>query len=128
MSLRPVPLHGDFECVALTGLVLELHLGIRDWERAPGRRQRVQVDVECYRSLGPPPATIDDCIDYSRLYRYLTTEWPARPHTDLLETLAHDLVNFVMADPKVEAVSVCLSKLDVYPATTNASFRISKYR
>lgn len=122
------PLIGDYECVSLSGLVLQLHLGIRDWERQPDRRQRVQVDVECYRSLSLPPSGIEDCLDYSRLYRYLTTDWPARGHTDLLETLAHDLLAFAFEDSRVEAVRVRLAKLDVYLDTAVPAFEITRKR
>lgn len=108
------PIAGDYECVALTGLVLHLHIGIRDWERHPDRRQRVRVEVECYRPLGEPPQRVEDCIDYSRLYRYVTTAWPDRGHTDLLETLAHDLLAFAFQDASIAAVRVRLAKLDVY--------------
>lgn len=108
------PIAGNYECVALTGLVLQLHIGIRDWERHPDRRQRVRVEVECYRPLGEPPQRVEDCIDYSRLYRYVTTAWPDRAHTDLLETLAHDLLAFAFQDGSITAVRVRLAKLDVY--------------
>jgi len=107
-------MQGNYECVSLSGLVLHLHIGIRDWERCPDRRQRVRVDVECYRPLGEQPTRIEDCIDYSRLYRYMTTNWPAREHTDLLETLAHDLLTFCFEDERIERVCVRLAKLDVY--------------
>ena len=128
-SLRPrPPLDGDYECVALNGLVLHLHIGIRDWERAPDRRQRVQVDVACYRKLRPRPDTVNNCIDYSRLHRYLSTDWPARPHTDLLETLAHDLVDFVLQDATIDMVEVKLAKLDVYLDTAVPSFSITRRR
>lgn len=108
------PIAGNYECVALTGLVLHLHIGIRDWERHPDRKQRVRVEVECYRPLGEPPQRVEDCIDYSRLYRYVTTAWPDRGHTDLLETLAHDLLAFAFQDASIAAVRVRLAKLDVY--------------
>lgn len=108
------PITDDYECVALTGLVLHLHVGIRDWERHPDRKQRIRVDVECYRPLGEAPQRIEQCIDYSRLYRYLTTAWPDRGHTDLLETLAHDLLAFAFQDATITAVRVRLAKLDVY--------------
>jgi dihydroneopterin aldolase len=117
-----------YERVSLTGLVLQLHVGIRDWERAPDRRQRVQVDVECYRSPQPRPETITECMDYSRLYRYLNTEWPARQHTDLIETLAHELADFVFQDQQVEATRVRLSKLDVYLDDAVPSFEIYRVR
>lgn len=122
------PFDGDYECVSLNGLVLQLHIGIRDWERAPDRRQRVQVDVECYRKLRPRPESIEECMDYSRLHRYLTNDWPNRPHTDLLETLAHDLADFVFEDETIEAVRVRLAKLDVYLDTAVPSFQITRKR
>lgn len=125
----PQPLFGgDLECVSLAGLVLQLHIGIRDWERAPDRKQRVQVDVECYRPLSPRPESIADCMDYSRLYRYLTTDWQGRGHTDLLETLAHDLVAFVFEDATIKTVRVRLAKLDVYLDDAVPSFEIIRNR
>ena len=128
MPGSPPLIAGDYECVALNGLVLQLHIGIRDWERAPDRRQRVQVDVECYRKLRAPPAGIEECMDYSRLHRYLTNDWPNRPHTDLLETLAHDLAAFVFEDETIETVRVRLAKLDVYLDTAVPSFEITVNR
>jgi 7,8-dihydroneopterin aldolase/epimerase/oxygenase len=122
------PLNGDYECISLNGLVLQLHIGLRDWERAPDRRQRVQVDVECYRPLTDRPRSIDDCMDYSRLYQYLTKDWPSRPHTDLLETLAHDLVEFVLQDPRVKGVRVRLAKPDVYLDMATPAFEITRFR
>ena len=121
-------LEGDWECVSLQDVVLQLHLGIRDWERHPDRRQRLRVDVDCYRQLQSRPNTIDDCMDYSRIYRYLTTDWPARKHTDLLESLAHDLVDFLFQDETIGAVQVRLAKLDVYLDTAVPAFQITKYR
>lgn len=128
MPLFQAPVSGDYECVSLNGLILQLHIGIRDWERAPDRRQRVQVDVECYRPLSARPNTIDDCIDYSRLHRYLTKDWPNREHTDLLETLAHDLVGFAFEDATIATVRVRLAKLDVYLDTAVPSFEITRNR
>jgi dihydroneopterin aldolase len=67
-------------------------------------------------------------MDYSRLYRYLNTEWPARQHTDLIETLAHELADFVFQDQQVEATRVRLSKLDVYLDDAVPSFEIYRVR
>jgi FolB domain-containing protein len=128
MPFPQAPFGGDLECVSLNGLVLQLHIGIRDWERAPDRKQRVQVDVECYRPLSPRPESIADCMDYSRLYRYLTTDWQGRGHTDLLETLAHDLVAFVFEDATIKTVRVRLAKLDVYLDDAVPSFEIIRNR
>ena len=73
-----------------------------------------QLNLAGLLLLGEAPQRIEQCIDYSRLYRYLTTAWPDRGHTDLLETLAHDLLAFAFQDATITAVRVRLAKLDVY--------------
>ena len=128
MSFNNALLQGDHECVSLSNVVLHLHVGIRDWERSPDRPQKVRIDADCLRPLQSPPAGIAECIDYSRLYRYLTTEWPARGHVDLIETLAHDFINFAYKDETITAVRVRITKLDVYLDTAEPSFQIIKYR
>ena len=124
------PIDGDYECVALTGLILPLHIGIRDWERASG--PQAAGAGRCPSAIGPwaPRAgtRIADCLDYSRLYRYLTTDWQGRGHTDLLETLAHDLVAFVFEDATIKTVRVRLAKLDVYLDDAVPSFEIIRNR
>jgi dihydroneopterin aldolase len=58
----------------------------------------------------------------------VATDWPQRPHTDLLETLAHDLVAFVFEDETIEIVTVQLAKLDVYLDTAVPVFQITRHR
>lgn len=99
---------------ALRDVRLELRLGLREAERCGP--QPVVVDIELYRHVEgfPPDGTIADCDDYDRVYRYLTEVWPQRPHTELLEQLAEDLVAFCLTDPGVEACRVVLRKPAIY--------------
>lgn len=106
----------DHECVTLRDVALEVRLGLYDAERlAP---QPVLVDVELYRRRELPAAgeerRFEDCLDYDRVYRYLTDEWPRRPHVELLERLAEDLVAFCLADERVEACRVAIRKPGIY--------------
>lgn len=103
----------SWECVALRGVTVRVRVGLHDFER--GRAQRVSVDVELYRRHeGGKRAGFAACLDYGRLHRYLVEVWPARPHTDLLEDLAEDLVAFCLDDPRVEACRVTVRKPDIY--------------
>lgn len=98
----------------LQDVLLNLKVGIAEWERHPDKRQRVFVDVECFMHQNRQKGnSINDVLDYNRLYDYLMT-WQERAHTDLLETLAEDLADFCFRDPRVEACRVQLRKADIY--------------
>jgi dihydroneopterin aldolase len=99
--------------VALRDVALEVRIGAFPEERAAP--QTVLVDVELYRHRGAyAGGGLDACLNYDRIFRYLLEAWPARPHTDLLEQLAEDLVAFCLADEQVEACRVILRKPAVY--------------
>jgi dihydroneopterin aldolase len=101
------------QCLALRDVRVPVRLGVRADERAAP--QLVSVDVELYRRQGRfAGRSIADCLDYDRVFRHLTTAWPGRPHTDLLEQLAEDLVRFCLDDARVEACRVVVRKPDVY--------------
>ena len=56
---------------AIEDLVVEMSIGIRDWERAEGTKQRVAFEVAVYRETFGDERTIEDCYDYSALRRFL---------------------------------------------------------
>ena len=108
--------HASYERVALEDLAVELQVGIDQWERVPGKTQRLLVTVEMFRHrdafLG---SSIADCIDYDRVYRHVAAHWtPARAHVDLLEQLLEELVALCFEDARVEACRVAIRKPEVY--------------
>ena len=106
-------LERGFECVALRDVALEVRLGAFEDERAGP--QPLRVDVELYRHrAGPVEGGLDGCLNYDRVFRYLVECWPKRPHTDLLEELAEDLIRFCLEDERVEACRVILRKPAIY--------------
>ena len=63
----------SYERVALEDLTVELQVGVNQWERAPGKAQRVLVTVEMFRHRGPfTGSSVADCINYDRVYRHIT--------------------------------------------------------
>lgn len=98
----------------LQDVLLNLKVGIEDWERHPDKRQRVLVDVECYmRQERHEGTSINDVLDYNRIYEYLMS-WQERPHTDLLETLAEELADVCLQDTRITSCRVRLRKPDIY--------------
>lgn len=116
----------SYQCVALRDVALEVRLGAFAAEReAP---QPVLVDVELYRHHGPfaDGRRLEDCLNYDRVFRHLVEEWPRRPHTDLLERLAEDLVAYCLEDERVEACRVVVRKPAIYAG--RAVPRVEVYR
>lgn len=107
------PLLGH-QCVALRDVRIAVRLGVYATEHvAP---QPISVDVELYRrNERAQVASLADCLDYDRIYRHLTEDWPRRPHTELLEQLADALASFCLLDARIEACRVIIRKLDIYP-------------
>jgi dihydroneopterin aldolase len=75
----------------------------------------VRVDVELYRHRGAyAGGGLEACLNYDRVFRYLVETWPRRPHTDLLEQLAEELITFCLEDERVEACRVVVRKPAIY--------------
>jgi dihydroneopterin aldolase len=105
----------DWQRIGLEGVTVLMKVGVADFEQHPDYRQPVVVDVDLFRFLGRVPIDrLADTLDYDRLQRQLLEVWPTRPHTDLLETLAEDLLAFCFEDPRVDAVRVKLCKPAIY--------------
>lgn len=103
----------SYQCLALRGVTLQLRVGVYAAEKAAP--QPVTIDVELYRRAGRFTGTgLADCLDYDRVHRWLVETWPGRPHVELLETLAEELIGKCLEDARVEACRVVLRKPAAY--------------
>lgn len=111
MSLGDIP--SGLQRIALSGLVVEAAVGIADWERVPGKRQRLYFDVAAYRADFGREETIADCFDYSALHAFLLG-YERRAHIDLLETIVAEVMDFCFQDPAVVLAEASVAKPDVF--------------
>jgi dihydroneopterin aldolase len=127
MTQEQLPAH-DYLCSRLKRVEIEVHVGLHPWELHPERPTRLWVDVELY-NFNPPrrPSGLYDVIDYDRVRNQLKS-WEARQHTPLLETLAEELVEFALADERVDAVRVRLLKPDIFNETEGAGVELFRRR
>ena len=99
----------------LRGHVLDVHIGIHDFEQ--GAAQRMRFDVELYvpyAQSDPSRDNIEDIVDYDFI-RAVVRQRTAAGHTNLQETLCDHIAADLLNNPHVEAVRVATAKLDVYP-------------
>ncbi|MBB3950694.1 dihydroneopterin aldolase [Aureimonas jatrophae] len=115
---------GATDRILVRDLVLPLTVGAYGFEQ--GRAQRVRFNVEA-DVLRPRrrPREMGDVYSYDLILdaaRRLTE----RGHTALVETLAEELAEAVLADPRVRAVQIDVEKLDLGPGAVG--IRISRTR
>jgi 7,8-dihydroneopterin aldolase/epimerase/oxygenase len=95
--------------IVLTGLRVRGHHGVLDQERRDG--QDFLVDVTAWIDLDTAAGTDDlaDTLDYDALARRVAEIVGGKPRK-LIEAVATEVAEDVMADPRVHAVEVTLHK------------------
>lgn len=124
------PLHsGSHIRVVLRDIQTEAHVGLHPWERHPERPTRLIVNVEMFAPLLRPLSTetADSILDYDPI-RAALKDWPARPHTPLLETLLHELVELCFRNPRVSACRVSIMKPDIFNEAAGAGVEVYQVR
>jgi 7,8-dihydroneopterin aldolase/epimerase/oxygenase len=113
--------------VELRGITTEAHVGLHAWERHKERPSRLIVDVEMLAPTEGALAGGAPLIDYDDV-RAAIKSWPARAHTDLLETLAEELVALCLAIPAVQACRVSVRKPDIFNEVAEAGVELFRVR
>ncbi|MDQ2637440.1 MAG: dihydroneopterin aldolase, partial [Actinomycetota bacterium] len=95
--------------IELRGLTVRGHHGVFDHERRDG--QDFVVDITVWVDLAPAAASDDlaDTIDYGGLAK-LAADIVAGPARNLIETVAGEIADAVMADERVHAIEVKVHK------------------
>ena len=94
---------------------IAVQIGVHDFEHQAPQRIRFNVDLYVPLALSTPRADqLDEVVDYDFI-RHTIAQRVARGHIELQETLADDLLQQMLAHPKVRAARVSTEKPDVYP-------------
>jgi dihydroneopterin aldolase len=94
---------------------VQVHIGAHDFEK--GVSQRLIFNVELfvpYEDSTPVSDSLSEVVDYD-FVRELIARRIARGHVELQETLCDELVQQLLAHPRVRAVRLSTQKPDVYP-------------
>lgn len=99
--------------VTLSDFETNLRLGVHPWERHQQRPTRLLVSVELDLSLTGYYREAGGYLDYDPVRAFLAS-WADRPHTDHIETLAEDLLDFLFANTVAARATIRLTKPDIF--------------
>jgi len=92
-----------------------INIGVHDFEKRGEQRVKINVDLFVPLALSTPKADeLDEVLDYDFIRREIMAR-VAQGHVHLQETLADDVLQRMLAHPKVRAARVSTEKPDVYP-------------
>ena len=114
-SLLTNPSLMDCRRLFLRDYAVWINIGVHDFEKKG--EQRVKINVDLYVPLAMSTPTLDqldEVLDYDFIRRSIA-ERVAIGHIHLQETLADDVLQLMLAHPKVRAARVATEKPDVYP-------------
>jgi dihydroneopterin aldolase len=118
---------GDWLCGRLRGMEVEVRVGLHPWERHPERPTRLLISVDMWARLDGRADSSGKFIDYDPI-RAAIVGLRERPHTDLLETIAEDLVTACFDNPDVEFCRVEILKPDIFNDAEAAGIEIQRAR
>lgn len=92
-----------------------INIGVHEFEKKGEQRILINVDLFIPLSLSTPKGDhLHEVVDYDFI-RSTIARRMAQGHIHLQETLCDDVVQAMLAHPKVRAVRVSTEKPDVYP-------------
>ena len=118
----------NYTRVFLDEVLVEVSVGFAPWENFPEKLTPLLISVEMLANQTVwPDKRLENLIDYSRVYAYLMT-WSERPHTESLEALCEDLLDFCFQDERVSACRVKLKKPQVVANSKGCGVEIVRNR
>ena len=115
MNLTQLPHLADCRRLFLRGYEVWINIGVHDFEKKGEQRVIINVDLFVPLAQSTPHADrLDEVVDYDFIRRCIG-ERVSQGHIHLQETLADDLLQLMLAHPRVRAARVSTEKPDVYP-------------
>jgi dihydroneopterin aldolase len=94
---------------------VRINIGVHDFEKTAEQRVIINVDLWVPLAVSTPAADrLEEVLDYDFI-RATIAERVSRGHVHLQETLVDDVLQALLAHPKVRAARVSTAKPDVYP-------------
>ena len=106
---------------------LPIRIGVYPQEKLAPQRVRISVELLVLPSVGRHGDRIENVVDYDRIHGEILG-LAQRPHIELQESLADEVVRICFAHDDVAAVQVYVRKLDVYSDCKSVGIRIVRTR
>lgn len=112
--------------VFVRDLVVDASIGVYSHEREAPQRVRVNVDLAVREQTAPIGDDLANVVSYEDVTKGVE-EIVGRGHINLVETLADEIAELCLADPRVRSVRVRVEKLDVFPNAESVGVEIERF-
>lgn len=113
--------------VFIRDLVLESYIGVYNHEKNAAQKIRVNVDLSVMEDSRNLNDDIDNVVCYEKIANAIKTIVNSG-HVHLVETLAENIAEMNLQDPRVSCVRVRVEKLEAIENTTSVGIEIERYR
>lgn len=117
----------DLYRIFVKDLVLTCSIGAYPEERLKPQRVRFNVDLRARASAGPIDDNLANVFSYDTVTAGIR-RLVAGGHINLVETLAEQIAEHCLADPRIVEVRVSVEKLDIEPAAAGVGIEIERRR
>ena len=113
--------------VIIKNLILEISVGLHDFEKKKKQRVRFNVDITTDSNIKPNNNNLASIVNYEDTINKImhTTE---KKHHELLEDLAENIFDIIFENKIVKKVNLKLEKLDIIKNTESVGIEVSKSR
>ncbi len=113
--------------VFIRDLVLDSYIGVYDHEKQDSQKIRVNVDLSVIEDSQSLNDNIDNVVCYEKIARAIETIVKSG-HVHLVETLAENIAEMNLQDPRISCVRVRVEKLEAIRNTASVGVEIERYR
>ena len=113
--------------VVIKNLVLNIFIGIHDFEKKKKQKVRFNIEVETNPNTRPSKKDFSTIIDYETLVNKIKA-LVKRQHHELLEELAENILRIIFQKKLVKKANVKLEKIEIIKESESVGVDISKNR
>ena len=113
--------------VIIKNLILNIFIGIHDFEKKKKQKVRFNIDVETNSNIKPSNKDFSTIINYETLVDKIKT-LVKKQHHELLEELAENIFKIIFQNKLVKKANVKLEKLQIIKESESVGIDITKYR
>ena len=113
--------------VLIKDLVLNMFVGIHNFEKKKKQRVRFNIEVETNPNTKPSNKDFSTIVDYETLVNKIKT-LVKKQHHELLEELAENIFRIIFQNKLVKKVNVKLEKLHIIRESESVGVDITKNR
>ena len=113
--------------VVIKNLILNIFIGIHDFEKKKKQRVRFNIEVETNPNTKPSNKDFSTIVDYETLVNKIKT-LVKKQHHELLEELAENIFKVIFQNKLVKKANVKLEKLHIIKESESVGVDITKNR